>query len=787
LSVLAWQNAGTGIDALQSGVVGVELEIQGGVQGIGLRPWIVRTARGLGLRGRVRNLADGVRVQAFGSAEALAKLSECLETARLPGLSIERMGARRLVDPPAPPPDFQVETSHAPVGGAPSAATPLVSDLPVCETCLDETRDPSSRRYRHPFTHCAACGPRYTVARALPWDRERTALADFPLCRACADEYADPADRRFHAEATTCPRCGPRLVALAPGGAERAEGEAALGLACEVLRGEGSVALLGIGGFQLVCDATSERAVARLRRRKRRGAKPFAVMVDSLAEAGKHAVLDPAERALLTSLARPIVLAARRDDAGIARGVAPGPGGALLGLMLPTTPLHALLLDDVARPLVMTSGNRSGEPIVHRVCEAPLRLGGAVDLILAHDRAVERPCDDSVTRVAVGAPLLLRRARGFVPRPIRLARPLRRVVLAVGSQWSNVPCVAVGDRAWPGTHVGDLESPESVDLLARSAEELLAWLGVRPELVAHDLHPGYESTRLAGELSRCLPGVRAVAVQHHHAHLASLLGETRAEGPVLALVWDGTGLGYDGASWGGELLWGGSGAAQRIATLRPLRLPGGDRAVREVWRTALAALDDAFDGTPPLASLALFDALAPDAVERVRALLASGQACPPAHGVGRLFDAVAALVLARAQGSFQAELAIALEGAARGACGAAYPFAIDREGTPWQLDWRPTLRAVVADLLAGRPARGIAARFHGTLVDAGAALLRRAAALRPGTAFAITGGCFQNRILVEGIVRALPGQRILRHQKLPPGDGGLALGQALVADAMGDA
>ena len=759
----------------------MELEIRGGVQGIGLRPWIVRTARSLGLRGGVRNLSDGVRIEAFGGAEALAALRSRLEALELPGLTLEHIRVRALAAPLAPPPDFRVETSALDECDAASAALPLVPDLPVCDACLDEIRDASSRRYRYPFTHCASCGPRYTVVRALPWDRTRTALADFPLCAACAAEYACPDDRRFHAEATTCPACGPRLSAFAPDGALRAEGASALALAQQVLCAGDALALLGMGGFQLACDATSEPAASELRRRKRRGRKPFAVMVGSLAEAEKHAVLEADDRALLDSLARPIVLVPRRSDSCIAPSVAPGAGGTLLGLMLPTTPLHALLLDDAARPLVMTSGNRSGEPIVHRVEDAPARLGKAADLILAHDRAVEHPCDDSVARVAAGAPLLLRRARGFVPRPVRLARPVRSPVLAVGSQWNNAVCVAVGDRAWPGVHVGDLESPESLDFMQRSIENLLEWLNVQPEVVAHDLHPHYESTRAALRLS----GVRTIAVQHHHAHLASVLGENRAAGPVLGLVWDGTGLGHDGASWGGELLLGGLAEAQRVATFRPLRMAGGDRAVREVWRLALAALEDAFDGDPPMEALALLDAVTSDDCERVRTLLASGAACPPAHGVGRLFDAVGALVLARPQASFQGELAIALEGAARGRRGPAYPFVLDREMTPWQLDWRPALRAMVSDLVAGRPANEISQRFHGTLVDAASTLVREASRAYDLSTLALSGGCFQNRILVEGLVEGLGAERrILRHARLPAGDGGLALGQALAADAM---
>jgi hydrogenase maturation protein HypF len=753
---------------------GLALEIRGAVQGIGFRPWILRTARALGLRGRVRNLPGAVEVEAFGSGTALRALRKRIEASDLPGLTLEHVAVRALLGGSAPP-DFRVERDSAARAARGDPTPALVPDLPVCRDCLDELRDASSRRYRYPFTHCARCGPRYTISRLLPWDRAHTAMADFPLCETCAAEYADPDDRRFHAEGTSCPRCGPRLLALAPGGEARAGGAAALELARETLRTGGALAVLGLGGFQLACDATCEAAVSRLRRRKRRGRKPFAVMVESLAEAEKHAALDPDERALLGSIERPIAIVKRRPDSPLARALAPG--SPLLGLMLPTTPLHALLLEDAARPLVMTSGNRSGEPIAHRVEDAVERLGDVADLILAHDRAIEHPCDDSVVRVAARAPLLLRRARGFVPRPIRLARPVQGPVLAVGAHWSNAACLVVGDRAWPGVHVGDLESPESLDFLERSIDDLLAWVGVEPEIVAHDAHPHYESTRLA----RRRFGARCVAVQHHHAHLTSVLAESRETGPALGLVWDGTGLGDDGASWGGELLLGGADGVRRLATLRPLRLAGGDRAVREVWRIALAALDDAFAGAPPPEALAL---LAGVAGEGVAALLASGLACPRAHGMGRLFDAVGSLVLGRREASFQGEVALALESEAQGCRGPAYPFALDRDASPWQLDWRPALRALVADLLAGEAAHRVAQRFHGTLIDAGVAALRQASRAFGASTVALSGGCFQNRILVEGLVGELAAQhRVLRHRQLPPGDGGLALGQALVADA----
>jgi len=756
----------------------LRIAVSGVVQGVGFRPWLVREARALGLGGRVWNDAQGAVVEAAGAPAALRELVRRIERCPLPGAAVAGLRASAC-DARA---DLDFTVAPSPPRAAGPGAIPLAPDLAACADCVAEVRDPRDRRHRHPFAACARCGPRYAVAAALPYDRERTTLAAFPPCADCRDEYEDPGDRRFHAQALACPRCGPQLAALGPDGAERARGEAALAAAVAALRAGAVVAVLGVGGFHLACDATRADAVAALRARKRRERRPFAVLVADLAAAGKLAHLGSAEHALLASPAAPIVLAVRRADAPLAPGVAPGLDR--VGLLLPYTPLHLLLVEGAGAPLVLTSGNRSGEPIAHRSEDALARLGGVADLFLVHDRAVAAPCDDSVALVAGGAPIWIRRSRGRVPRALRLARPVERPTLGCGAQLHATVCLAIGDQAFLSAHVGDLDSPEALAAFEAAVARLEALAGVRAERFAHDLHPGYASTRWALERAGAA-GAEAIGVQHHHAHLAAALADAGVAGPAFGLAWDGTGWGPDGSAWGGELLLGDAGGCERLATLRPLRLAGGEAAIREPWRLALAALEDAFDGEPPLAALPLFAALDPGRVAAVRGLLRSGAACPVAHGAGRWFDALGALVLAQPRASYAGELALAWNAAAGGRSGAPYPFALDLDAAPWQVDLRPLVRAAAADLAAGRPAAGIAGRFHETLAAAAAALLRAARDARGPAPVALTGGCFQNPLLVERTAERAGalGLAVVRHREVPPGDGGIALGQVVVADA----
>jgi hydrogenase maturation protein HypF len=768
---------------------GVRLSITGTVQGVGFRPFVYRLARELGLAGRVWNDAAGVTIEAFGEPGALEELQRRLRAEAPAAARVEAVRAKPL-DPAGRPSTgpgrtellgFEIVES----AGAAERRSAIPPDLATCPDCLRELRDPADRRHGYPFTNCTACGPRFTIALGVPYDRPATTMAGFTMCPACAREYADPADRRFHAQPNACPACGPRVSLRGPDGAPLPCPDP-IARAAAALRGEAVAAVKGLGGFHLACDATSPQAVRRLRTRKRREEKPLAVMVPDLTAARALAELSPAEEALLASVERPIVLCRRRAGAGLAPEVAPE--SPLVGLLLAYSPLHQLLLAAAGRPLVMTSGNLSDEPLAVEEEEALRRLSGVADLFLVHDRPIASRCDDSVARVVAGRPLVLRRARGFVPRPVRLRHPVSQPVLAVGAQLKNACCLARGDEATLGPHVGDLDGLETFEAFEAAVARLEGFLALRPELLACDLHPLYLSTRYARQRAAEL-GVPLVEVQHHHAHAAAAMAEHGLDGPVLALAWDGTGLGTDGAAWGGELLLCERGRFERLATLRPIPLVGGDLAVREPWRLALAALLDAFDGEPPLDRLPLFAGVPAHHLEVARRMLAAGLNSPPAHGVGRAFDAAGALALGRAASRFEGQVALALDAAADPDEAGTYPFELapGAGGVPDQLDLRPLWRALAGDVLAGVPAGPISARFHRALSQGGAALLRNGAR-RAGAGplpVVLTGGCFQNSRLAEGILGQVSGTMdVYLHGTVPPGDGGLALGQAVVADAI---
>jgi hydrogenase maturation protein HypF len=763
---------------------GRRLVLVGTVQGVGYRPFVWRVAAELGVRGRVRNDAAGLTVEAFGPAPVLDAFEARLRAERPPAARVDRFDAAPI--PFEPVPAFEIVASDP----AAERRVPIPPDLATCEACLRELRDPADRRHRYPFVNCTHCGPRFTIALDVPYDRPATTMAGFPMCPDCAREYRDPADRRFHAQPIACPACGPRCALRDASGAPLGAADP-IAAAAEALRAGGIVAVKGIGGYHLACDATSAEAVRRLRERKRREEKPLAVMVGSLEAARALAEATPEEEALLSSVERPIVLVRRRDGAPLAPEIAPG--SPLVGLLLAYSPLHALLLEAAGRPLVMTSGNVTDEPIAFEDADALARLGAIADRFLVHDRPIASRCDDSVARVVAGRPLVLRRSRGWVPRPIRLARPAARPVLAAGSQLKNACCILRGDEATLGPHAGDLDDLANYEAWEAAIARLERFLGVRPEVLACDLHPLYLSTRYALQRAAAL-GAPVVEVQHHHAHAVSAMAEHGLEGPVLALAWDGTGLGTDGAAWGGELLLAWRHRFERLATFRPIPLAGGDAAIREPWRVALAVLLDAFDGAPPLEALPLFGAVAPRELDVVRRMVAGRVNAPAAHGVGRAFDAAGALALARPRSRFEGQVAIALEAAAGPLAGplspgggegtSAYPFDLS-DGELREVDLRPLWRALAADLLAGRPAGLVSARFHAALADAGARLVREARARHGDLPVVLTGGCFQNGRLTGGLFAALgaPGYLHL-HGQVPPGDGGIALGQAVVADAV---
>uniref|UniRef100_A0A832I2F7 Carbamoyltransferase n=1 Tax=Eiseniibacteriota bacterium TaxID=2212470 RepID=A0A832I2F7_UNCEI len=746
--------------------------IRGAVQGVGFRPFVWRLAHALGLAGWVVNDARGVVLEVEGPRAACEAFLARVGAEAPPAARIHALEHAWLA--PAGFERFEIRASDG--GGERRAA--LLPDLATCPACLAETRDPAERRHRYPFTNCTECGPRFTIVRALPYDRPNTTMAGFALCAECAREYADPADRRFHAQPIACPRCGPSLALTAPDGAPLARGDDALRRAAAAVRDGEVVAVKGLGGYHLVCDAADAAAVARLRERKPRHEKPFAIMARDLDEARALCAVDDAAAEALTSSAAPILLLPRRPGAAVAANVAPGMP--TLGVMLPATPLHHLLLAEVGRAVVATSGNLTDEPIATDDAEARARLGHVADLFLAHDRPIERHVDDSVAWVVGGEVALLRRARGFAPLPVRV-RGEWPPVLAVGAHLKNTVALAVGPQVFVSQHVGDLETPEAMAAFERVIADFLRMYGVAPAAVAHDLHPDYVSTQWARRFA-AERGVPLEGVQHHHAHLAACLAEHGVEGRALGVTWDGTGYGADGTVWGGEFLSGDAAGFERVAHLRPFRLPGGEAAVEEPRRTAVALLWETFGAAAlerlDLAPVASFGAHERGLLER---MLERGVSAPLTTSAGRLFDGLAALVGLHPRVTFEGQAAMAFEFAADPDERGAYPVHAVPGPGPLVLDWRPLVEALVADLGLGVERATIAARAHGALVHAIVAVAAAAGEAR----VALTGGCFQNRRLLEATAAALRarGHEVLTHRVVPPNDGGVSLGQAAVAAA----
>ncbi|MFF5673735.1 carbamoyltransferase HypF [Streptomyces hygroscopicus] len=742
--------------------------VGGVVQGVGFRPFVHALATELGLSGQVANGPDGARIEIEGGSEAVAAFCH-----------------RLTADAPALADIVSVATSELlPTGGTGFAIVPTTTgdgrtlvppDAATCDACLTELTDPADRRHRHPFITCTDCGPRFTITTAMPYDRATTTMAAFPMCPDCAAEYSDPSDRRFHAQPIACWACGPRLRLT---GTVRRTGGAALAEARRMLAAGATVAVKGIGGYHLVCDAAAPRAVGELRRRKARGDKPFAVMTPDPGTAARLGHLGPAERRLLTGRARPIVLLRRRSPSPLAPQVCPGSPD--IGVLLPYTPLHRLLFGLPGDPpgphiLVVTSGNLSGEPLVTDDREGLRRLDGLADAWLWHDRPIAVACDDSVVRVRNdGSPLPIRRSRGFAPARIRLPVAVRPV-LAVGGDMKNTLCLAEGDAAWLSAHVGDLNSLSARHAFARAENHLRELTRVEPVRVAADRHPGYRSARWARRDGRPL-----TLVQHHHAHIASAMAEHQLDEPVLGIAFDGTGYGDDGAVWGGEVLLADYAGYRRLAHLSYVPLPGGDAAVRHPYRMALAHLHAAgLAWSPDLPCVA---ACPPGELRLLEAQLARGVACVPTSSMGRLFDAVSSLVGVCHRAGYEAQAAVELEAAAVAADGVrnGYAFALE--------DPAPLLGAVVADLRAGTAVPLIAARFHLAVAGAVRAACRKARRSTGVRTVVLTGGVFANAFL-DGMCSAglaEDGFTVLGHTVVPPGDGGLALGQAVVAARVAD-
>jgi hydrogenase maturation protein HypF len=748
-------------------MMGRRIAIQGTVQGVGFRPWVYQLAHALQVRGTVKNGPGGVTIDAFGAPEKLEALVVRLE-AELPAAAhIDHLVWQPLeAEAPA---GFSIIASDDAAAGARASIPP---DLAMCDACRAEIHDPTARRFRYPFTNCTHCGPRFSIATGVPYDRPRTTMAGFAMCPACRAEYENPLDRRFHAQPIACPECGPRLSWLDADGRPADVGDP-LAHAAALLRAGKIVAVRGLGGFHLACDATDEAAVQRLRARKHREQKPLAVMAADVSTARRLAAFTFGELELLTAPSRPIVLASTREESGLAPSVAPG--FAQVGLFLPYTPMHELLLAEVQRPLVMTSGNRSEEPMCVETAEAVERLSGIADGFLVHDRPIATRTDDSVARIVGRAPMVLRRARGYVPDSLASPVPLAEPLLAVGGQLKNTFCIASGGRLTLGPHVGDLGELTTFESFRAMVARLEDFLEVQPEVLVHDLHPDYDTTRFA--LRRAAR--RRIAVQHHHAHVAAVMAEHQLRGPVIGVAFDGTGYGDDGTAWGGEVLLAGYGSYTRLATLRPIALAGGERAIAEPWRLALAVLDDAFEGRPPLDALPLFRAVPERDMANVRRLLSTGLL---AHGAGRVFDAAAALVLSLPRSAFEAQLAMRLEQTAQGAA-EPWPYTLDASRAPLRIDLRPMWKALTADLIAHTPAPVLAARLHTTLAAATADVVRKVAGPHGPRTIVLSGGCFANARLTEELLRRLDGFEVKVPRRIPPGDGGLALGQAVVAAA----
>jgi hydrogenase maturation protein HypF len=786
----------------------VAVTVRGVVQGVGFRPFVYHAARSRGLAGWVQNEADVVRIRAAGDAAAVegflaALRSESPPQARIDAIEVVERPWPDATDSSPSGSAFQILGSTG--GAAPQPTIP--ADLATCAACLAEIRDPAQRRYRYPFTNCTNCGPRWSIIRALPYDRPRTSMAPFAMCGACLAEYGEPLDRRFHAQPIACPQCGPALELLDPEGNRLGAGDAALAAAIEALLAGRIVALKGLGGFQLLVDATDAEAVARLRRRKHRPDRPLAAMFPTLEDVRAYCEVSDEEARALAGPEAPIMLLRRLAKPQAAmEGIAPG--NPYLGVMLPYTPLHHLLMAGTLRPLVCTSGNLSEEPMAIRTADAIARLGPIADVFLTHNRPIVRPVDDSVARVGPDGLQVLRRARGCAPLPISLAMPAP-TILAVGGHLKNTVALALGRRgaATPvvlSSHVGDLDSVLSLEVFRRAIDDLVEFFQVVPEFVACDLHPDYASTRHAERLAAAW-NVPLVRVQHHHAHVAACMAEHGLDGPVLGLAWDGTGYGPDGTVWGGEALCCRRGEFRRTARLRTFPLPGGDRAVRQPRRSALGVLYEIFGSR---AADYAADWFKPAELKTLMHMLESGLLAPRTSSMGRLFDAVAALCGLAQVISFEGQAAMALEFAADGGVGEAYPlplrnlpveeppgqqsggFAGARQekapglpsGGPVEADWEPLVRAVLADRAAGEPVRRISARFHNALAEWAVAAARLAGCPQ----VVLTGGCFQNALLTERVRTRLleEGFTVLLHRRVPPGDGGIALGQVFVAASL---
>jgi hydrogenase maturation protein HypF len=770
-------------------LVRAHILVHGAVQGVGFRPFIYRLASELGVTGRVNNSSQGVVIEAEGAPDTLESFVVRIQQDKPPRAIIHSLECAYLT--PLGYTDFEIQ--HSDASGTKTAL--ILPDIATCPDCLRELFDPANRRYLYPFTNCTNCGPRFSIIEALPYDRPNTTMQRFGMCDECRAEYENPLDRRFHAQPNACPVCGPQLALRDQAGKMQSLRHEALLRAAEAIRQGEIVAVKGLGGFHLIVDAHNQDAVQRLRQRKHREEKPFAVMCPTLDSVRALCELSELEAQLLSSAEAPIVLLRRKGGVALATAVAPGNPN--LGVMLPYTPLHHLLMRELGFPVVATSGNLSDEPICTDEDEALVRLGGIADLFLVHDRPIARHSDDSVVRVVAGREQIVRRARGYAPLPIHLKIPLPSII-AVGAHLKNTIAASVGTEVFVSQHIGDLDTVQTLDAFKRTLADFQRLYNLEPAAIACDLHPDYLSTQSA----RCLAEeaqLPLIQVQHHYAHVLACMADNDLEGSALGVSWDGTGYGLDGTVWGGEFLLVDDVTFSRVAHLRTFCLPGGDKAVKEPRRTALGLLyelfgDDLF-GAPELAGLAVARAFTATELASLRTMLVKGLNAPRTSSAGRLFDAIAAITSLRQRIHFEGQAAMELEFALDGVkMDVYYGFNLtpqpplrfaerEREGAggevPLVIDWEPLVRGVLADMANKTPLGMISARFHNTLAEMVVAVAQKVGESR----VVLTGGCFQNKYLAERTVDRLrqAGFEAYWHRQIPANDGGIAPGQIMAA------
>jgi len=759
----------------------VRLRIQGLVQGIGFRPFVCRLAHQLGLGGWIRNTPEGALVEIEGMDAELKLFQRDLITKAPPAAKIQKVTVVTI--PTEGKQDFSIRLTQ-PIG----QRRPIISpDMATCADCLREIHDPHARRFRYPFTTCTRCGPRYSIALDLPYDRVNTSMSGFSLCRDCQHEYDDMGNRRFHSETMSCPACGPQVTLLDRTGQVCSQSEQALGDACTMIRQGTILALKGLGGFQLLVDASSPNAVQGLRIRKHRPRKPFAVLFPSLSSVREHCLITPEEEAMLTSPEAPIVLL-RKGPSGLTLNIAPD--NPFIGAMLPYTPLHHLLTADLQIPIVATSGNRSEEPLVTDETEALTRLEGIADAFLVHNLPIARPVDDSVARIVSGERLLLRRARGYVPNPLSLEtlRPEEQPlapILAVGGYLKNTVSVTTHDQVIASQHIGDLSTVAANSQFERTVSDQLRWFNIQPAAIACDLHPDYPSTLFANRLGEQLD-IPVIRVQHHHAHITSCMAEHGLKEHVLGIAWDGAGYGPDRTIWGGEFLMCDYTSYRRVATLHPFRLPGGDICMREPRRVGLSLLYEVFGEEVSRMTLPSVTSLGSPLAGSLVALLEKDINCPVTTSMGRLFDGISSILGLRHLSTFEGEAAMALEFASEhmknqipySPQSAPMPLMGNPDDT-WIVDWRPHVREILRGCLHGKSVSQMAAEFHDYLAD----LILQIAEKVGCPIVVLAGGVFQNVRLTSLTKHRLrsSGYRVYTNTQFPTNDGGLSIGQALIA------